>query len=217
MEHMTAVLAGTPVDTRMGTALLAREGLPFQGYPVAEDPWAQTAFQLLAQADKQMQVELVLRRAMDAGCVRALIYCNSLSAAVDFPALSQKLGLPIVTPMDVYRRAAGAYRRLAVIAANAQGLAGIERTLLAANERLELYGACLLPAVLSVEAGEAPEKLVERHRLAELAAWFQGCGAQTLILGCTHFPYFKSALAARTSLPLLDPDEEMVRLLRMEP
>lgn len=217
MEHMTAVLAGTPVDTRMGTALLKREGLSFHGYPVAEDPWAQTEFQLLAQADKQARVEAVLRRAMGAGCSRALIYCNSLSAAVDFPALSEKLALPIVTPMDVYRRAAGTYRRLAVIAANAQGLAGIERTLLAANGRLELYGACLLPVVLSVEAGEAPERLVARHHLAELAAWFQGCGAQALILGCTHFPYFKAALAAGTTLPLLDPDEEMVRLLRTYP
>ena len=62
-----------------------------------------------------------------------------------------------------------------------------------------------------MEAKEPPEELVERHHLAELAAWFQSCGAQTLILGCTHFPYFKAALAARTSLPLLDPDEELLR------
>ena len=35
----------------------------------------------------------------------------------------------------------------------------------------------------------------------------------TLVLGCTHFPYFKEALAARTGLPLVDPAEEMLRLL----
>jgi len=33
------------------------------------------------------------------------------------------------------------------------------------------------------------------------------------VLGCTHFPYFKEALAARTRLPLVDPAEEMLRLL----
>ena len=38
-------------------------------------------------------------------------------------------------------------------------------------------------------------------------------GIDTLILGCTHFPYFKEALAARTGLPLVDPAEEMLRLL----
>ena len=35
----------------------------------------------------------------------------------------------------------------------------------------------------------------------------------TLILGCTHFPYCKEALAAQTSLPLIDPAEEMIQLL----
>ena len=40
-----------------------------------------------------------------------------------------------------------------------------------------------------------------------------GCGAEALVLGCTHFPYFKEALAARTALPLVDPAEEMLRLL----
>lgn len=214
MERLTAVLAGTPVDTNMGLELMKRAGLPAAGFPVAEDPRAQTAFQLLPPADKQAQTELVLRLAMEGGCARALVYCNSMSAAVDFPALSRQLGLPIVTPMDVYREAAGAYRRAAVIAANAQGLAGIERALLEKNPKLDLYGACLLSAVLSVEAKEPPEELVERYHLAELAVWFQSCGAQTLILGCTHFPYFKAALAARTSLPLLDPDEELVRLVK---
>jgi len=36
---------------------------------------------------------------------------------------------------------------------------------------------------------------------------------EALVLGCTHFPYFKEALAARTGLPLVDPAEEMLRLL----
>ena len=57
-------------------------------------------------------------------------------------------------------------------------------------------------------------RLVERHRLPELAEWFRGCGMEALVLGCTHFPYFKASLAERTSLPLLDPAEDMVRRLR---
>ena len=65
----------------------------------------------------------------------------------------------------------------------------------------------------SVESGAAPAEIVERHHLPELAAWFRLCGAEALLLGCTHFPYFKAALAERTDLPLLDPAEEMVRLL----
>ena len=104
-------------------------------------------------------------------------------------------------------------RALGVIAANAQGLSGIEKVLLEANPALDLLGACALPVVLAVEAGMPPEELVERHRLAALAAWFADGGMEALVLGCTHFPYFKEALAARTGLPLVDPAEEMLRLL----
>ena len=49
--------------------------------------------------------------------------------------------------------------------------------------------------------------------LVALAAWFADGGMEALVLGCTHFPYFKEALAARTGLPLVDPAEEMLRLL----
>ena len=124
----------------------------------------------------------------------------------------------IVTPLEVYRALAPRYRRLGLIAANAQGLAGIERTLYAANPTLELLGSCLLPVVVDIEAGLDPAELVERHHLPDLAEWMRRCGMEALVLGCTHFPYFKDALAARTSIPLLDPAEEMVRLLiRSEP
>lgn len=213
MKEPIAVLAGTPVDARMGVECLAAAGLGGLAFPLAEDPRRQTAFQISSPAEKTAAVRAVLDAAMALGCRRVFVYCNSLSGAVAFPPLAEETGLHIVTPLDVYRLLAPRYRRLGVIAANAQGLAGIERTLLAANPVLDLLGSGLLPVVLSIEAGEAPEALVERHRLAELAAWFRDCGMEALVLGCTHFPYFKAALAARTDLPLLDPAEEMIRLL----
>ena len=206
-----AVLAGTPVDTQMGVDCLARAGLNGLAFPLASDPRQQTAFQISSPAEKTAAVRAVLERAQMQGCEKAFVYCNSLSSAVDFPPLAAETGMTIVTPLDIYRELAPQYRRLGLIAANAQGLAGIERTLFAANPALDLLGACMLPVVLSIEAGEPPEELVERHRLPELAEWFRMSGMEALVLGCTHFPYFKDALARRTSLPLIDPAEEMVR------
>ena len=208
-----AVLAGTPVDTQMGVDFLSGAGLTGLPFPLAADPRSQTAFQISSQEEKEAAVLAVLRAAMDRGCRRVFVYCNSLSSAVDFAPLAAVTGLRIVTPLDVYRALAPRYRRLGLIAANAQGLAGIERTLFAANPALDLLGAAMLPVVLSIEAGIPPEELVERHRLPELAEWFRRCGMEALVLGCTHFPYFKKALAARTSLPLIDPAEEMLRRL----
>ena len=206
-----AVLAGTPVDTQMGVDCLAKAGLTGLAFPLASDPRQQTAFQISSQEEKTAAVRAVLEEARSRGCEKAFVYCNSLSGAVDFRPLAQEMNIPIVTPLDIYRELAPRYRRLGLIAANAQGLAGIERTLFAANPELDLLGACMLPVVLSIEAGEPPEELVERHRLPELAEWFRRSGMEALVLGCTHFPYFKEALARRTSLPLIDPAEEMVR------
>ena len=188
MNGPIAVLAGTPVDTRMGVAYLEERGLPGVPFPLSRGPREQTAFQHAPAADKRRQALAVLRGAMAQGCRRAFVYCNSLSAAVDFPGLAEETGMRIVTPLDVYRRLALRYRALGVIAANAQGLSGIEKVLLEANPALDLLGACALPVVLAVEAGMPPEELVERHRLAALAAWFADGGMEALVLGCTHFP-----------------------------
>ena len=209
-----AVLAGTPVDTQMGVDCLAKAGLTGLAFPLASEPRQQTAFQISSQEEKTAAVRVVLKEARSRGCEKAFVYCNSLSGAVDFGPLAGETGMTIVTPLDIYRELAPRYRRLALIAANAQGLAGIERTLFAANPELDLLGVCMLPVVLSIEAGQPPETLVEQHHLPELTEWFRLCGMEALVLGCTHFPYFKEALAKRTSLPLIDPAEEMVRRIR---
>lgn len=211
ISNPIAVLAGTPVDTQMGVTCLAKAGLAALAFPMAADPRRQTAFQLSSPEEKAAAVREVLAAARAQGCRKVLVYCNSLSGAVEFPPLAAESGMTIVTPLDVYRGLAPRYRRLGVIAANAQGLAGIERTLLSANPALELLGGCMLPAVESIEAGEPPEELVEHHHLPELAEWFRLCGMEALVLGCTHFPYFREALSRRTSLPLIDPAEEMVQ------
>lgn len=208
------VMAGTPVDTQMGLDFLRSHGLDGIACPISEDPHQQTAFQISSEREKTETVTAILRRCqLEQGCEKALIYCNSLSGSVDFNAVAAETGLKIVTPLDVYRLLAPQYHALAVIAANAQGCAGIERTLLRTNPALTLRSAGLLPVVLSIEAGEDPQTLVERHRLPELAAWYAALGAEALILGCTHFPYFKEALSRRSPLPILDPAEEMLRLL----
>ena len=71
---------------------------------------------------------------------------------------------------------------------------------------------CAFPA--PCEAARDPEELVKTFHLAELAAFFQANGAECLLLGCTHFPWFRQALAARTALPLLDPADWMYQRLR---
>ena len=208
-----AVLAGTPVDTQMGADLLQAAGLPALAYPLSDNPRQQNLFQISSPEEKHAFVLNILNRAMQNGCRRALVYCNSLSSAVDFTVLAEETGMRIVTPLQVYRSLPAHYHRLGIVAANAPGLAGIEQTLYREDPSLELLSVSLLPLVLAIETAPPPETLVEQYHLAELADWFLSCGMEAMVLGCTHFPYCKEALAVRTALPLIDPAEEMIRLL----
>ena len=101
MTHPIAVLAGTPVDTQMGVDFLTGAGLSGTAFPLSADPRQQTAFQISSAAEKQARALAVLRQATEQGCEKAFVYCNSLSASVDFPALSRETGMKIVTPLDV--------------------------------------------------------------------------------------------------------------------
>lgn len=208
-----AVLAGTPVDTQMGVDLLIAAGLNALAFPLSSDPRQQNLFQISSAEEKHAAVLEVLKHAMQQGCSRALIYCNSLSSAVDFTALAKETGMRIVTPLHVYRNLPQRYHRLGIVAANAPGLSGIEQTLYLQDPSLELLSVSLLPLVLSIETAASPEELVQQFHLAELADWFQACGMEAMILGCTHFPYVKQALQKRITLPLIDPAEEMIRML----
>ena len=208
-----AVLAGTPVDTRMGVDLLISAGLPALAFPISEDPRRQNLFQISSADEKYAAVLSVLNAAMQQGCRKAFVYCNSLSSSVDFTALAEETGMRIVTPLQVYRSLPSRYHRLGIVAANAPGLSGIEQTLYREDPSLELLSVSLLPLVLAIESALPPETLIQQYHLVELADWFRSCGMEALVLGCTHFPYVKDALAARTDLPLIDPAEEMIDLL----
>ena len=158
----------------------------------------------------------MLTEIASAGSSRVFVYCNSLAGAVDFDALAAETGLQIVTPLVVYRQLATRYERLGVIAANANGLLGIERTLYAENPQRAVLGTTLLPVVGAIERGETPERIIQQFHLEALAAWFADWGAEAMLLGCTHFPYLKDTLAAQTTLPLIDPAEEMVVMLNRQ-
>lgn len=216
LKKPVAVLAGTPVDTKMGADVLEAHGIEPLMYPVSRDPREQTIFQVMPTGEKHEVLRKILRDAMARGCDSAFIYCNSLSGAVYFPTLAEELEMHIVTPMDVYGRLAKKVRKLAIVAANAQGLAGQDSVMLHANPQILLMPVGLLQVVFDIEAGIDPEEIIRRNHLKTLMSFFEQNGCEALLLGCTHFPYLKDALQKYTHLPIVDPAEEMVELLNQE-
>nr|WP_325258878.1 aspartate/glutamate racemase family protein [uncultured Oscillibacter sp.] len=208
-----AVIAGTPVDTRMGAGLLKKKGARALGFPVSQTPEEQTIFQTGPQTARERAVGAILDRIRAQGLERVLLYCNSLSATIDARALAEPRGLRIWTPMDVYGEIARTYRRVGVLAANCQGAAGVERAMVNASPEILVLGAANLALVQGVEAGTPPETLVEDCGLETLLRFFEQNGAEAVVLGCTHFPYVKAALQRRTDLPVLDPSERLAELV----
>ena len=210
-----AVMAGTPVDTRMGMEFLQRRdpSLTLLSYPTAKDPWEQYEFQLGPLEERTAAVRALVRDMKAKGARALLVYCNSLSGSLDFEALCAEEEFPVVTPLMVYRRLAAEHDKIGLIAANNQSLVGIERTMLEVNPRCDVLGVSLLPVVRAIEAKTPPEEIVERFGLGHIARFFEQNGVDCMVLGCTHFPYLFGALKARAALPIFNPDDGMYDLL----
>ena len=196
-----AVIAGTPIDTLMGAEFLQKKGLETEEFPVSENPVEQTKFQAMPQETKEC------------GIKKIFVYCNSLSSAVDMEKLSKEENIVIVTPMDAYKKIAVDYNSVGVFAANNQGLAGIERTIVEKNKNCNVIGIGILPVVLDVEAKKQAQDIIADNHLDLAVEFFEKNRVEAIILGCTHFPYFEKELKKCTELEIINPSETMHKIL----
>jgi len=143
-----------------------------------------------------------------------MIYCNSLSGAVDLDELQISTPLAVVTPLDSYRSLSCRFQTFGVISANCQSSANIEHIILAHNPRAKVIGIGNLKIVEDIEGGLSPEAIVKRHSLPELVEAMAGSGIQTLILGCTHFDYIADSLSKQLeTTAIFLPSEYMLNQL----
>ncbi len=215
MRNKVNVMAGTPVDTRMGADYLRAKdpSLEIVPYNVSPDPMTQTVWQYGSDESKRERMIEVFDGLQAQGMQDYFIYCNSLAGAFDFDSFAVERGVRIVTPLQVYRNLAHRYSCIAFNAANLLSAYAIDKVLKEANLDLDVIGMGHLAIVKDIEAGYSPEEIIERQGLVQLADFFKASGAQAWILGCTHFPYVKEALEQRIDLPIIDPADEMYELL----
>lgn len=210
MQKRMAVMAGTPVDTAFGEKLFHPLDQNLIAVPISKNPSQQNFFQTLPPEKKKQRLQKELQALVEQGVGLLVVYCNSLSSAVDFDALSKEFPLHILTPLHAYKTYAASYHSLGVIAANAQGCAGIERVLCQTNEALRVDSIGCLAWPLAIEAKKDPERLVEEEGLLESIAFFERRRVEAIVFGCTHFPYFLDTYQKRTSIPCLNPDEYLL-------
>lgn len=208
------VVAGTATDTRFGLEFLAARQLRGIGVSLSASPQAQTQLQALSRDALTRQLIGAIEDLHQAGAEAAMIYCNSLSGAVDMAAVKAAAPIEVVSPLEVYAELTQRYRNFGLLAANCQSCANIEREILARNETAKVIGIGNLQIVEDIEDGVAPERIVQQHALDDLAAALVKSGVQILILGCTHFDYFyRELLAHCDGIRLFLPSERMLQLL----
>ena len=206
-----AIIAGTPVDTQMGVNYIKTRG----GYeaiylPAFDCPRDCHIFQMADDDYKKEKMQQLFNKAIDQGCSKFFIYCNSLSSAFDYNKLAEEMGVCCVTPLNAYEKIANKYDKLAVIAANNQATCGIEKVFTNVNPSCYVIGLGILSLVEAIESKMAPAEIVSKFKLPQLIDFFNNAGCQALVLGCTHFPYFKNQLSG---IKIIDPADIMYDLI----
>ena len=225
-EIRVAVLAGTPVDTAMGVEYIKNKNSDAEGQcllplyePVSESCDTQLKFQYSDEDEKRAVMDNIFDPAIAGGVTDFFIYCNSLSGSFDFDtyavikSLECGKDIRVYTPLQVYRALGGSYSRIGVMAANNLSAFAIEEALMSANPDAYVIGTGNMAIVRAIEDGLTPEEVIEKCGLADMVKYMEACGAEAIVLGCTHFPYFKEELAKLTDLPLIDPADDMYNAL----
>ena len=200
-----AVMAGTPIDSKLGAELLNSYGYEdVVLVPISNNPVEQTTFQALEDEERENIIVKIIDELKEKDCDSIFVYCNSLSSVVDFDRLAEKMNISIITPMQMYRNLGLEYKYLAVMAANSHGLTGVENNLYVSNPRLRVLGLSMLELVKAIEEGNKPEQIVEDFNFKTLFNYFEQTKVEAVVLGCTHFPYIKKELEKITKLPIID-------------
>ena len=210
-----AVMAGTPIDSKLGAELLNSYGYDdVVLVPISNNPVEQTTFQALEDEERENIIVKIIDELKEKDCNSIFVYCNSLSSVVNFDRLAEKMYVSIITPMQMYRNLGLEYKYLAVMAANSHGLTGVENNLYVSNPRLRVLGLSMLELVKAIEEGNNPEQIVEDFKFKTLFNYFELTNVEAVVLGCTHFPYIKKELEKISKLPIIDVGVFMIESLK---
>ena len=221
-EYRVAVLAGTPVDTAMGVEYIKNKNSETEGQyilplyePVSESCDSQLKFQYSDNDEKLAVMNNIFDPLITDGVRDFFIYCNSLSGSFDFDSYAASKSLEcgdeirVYTPLQVYRSLGESYSRIGVMAANNLSAYAIEEALMSTRNDIYVIGTGNMAIVRAIEDGLSPEEVVQKCGLEKAVKYMETCGAEAIVLGCTHFPNFKEELAKLTALPLIDPADRM--------
>ncbi|UTC75646.1 aspartate/glutamate racemase family protein [Treponema sp. OMZ 792] len=213
-----AVFAGTTVDTRMGVELLKGHGLEAIAVPMSSNCDEQSNLQYFSQEALEELFITKSKEALSQGADIIVIYCNSLSAAVDYEKIKKLLNIEIFSPLDTYKNLPGYCKNIAILAANGLSAYTIDRIIQSYNQDKNTIPIGNISIVRLIEKGLSPAEIVKLLNLKGFLSYLEKIEIDeykidSLILGCTHFPYIKKELEKYTSIRIIDPADKMLETI----
>jgi len=214
MSKKIGVIADTAVDTAMGKHYFESNGYEVVMRPVRETSPECSRFFLEPPEEREAYVSGLIAEVKEDGAEIIVIYANSLCAYVDVDKLCAENNIAVVTPFHAYKSLGKAFKKPCAWAATGGSLFAVEKCLTESNPDTQIYGVSLLPTVEQIEAGLSATQVVAQSGLKELVQFSQKSGCDCIILACTHFPYLKSELLSLADIPVVDPADVMLGILR---
>ena len=192
-DLLVGVLGGTAFDAHYGAIFLNKKNINTLPIGVSSSPAEQTILQL-SKKKLTMKVIEIIKDLISKKCSIIFIYCNSLSVSLNLIVLRKIITIPIITTMDSYKSIAINESSIAIIAANCQSLANIEKMMLRINSNITVVGFSALNIVNDIEKGVPSYELIKRYNLVSLCRNISQNGVRKILIGCTHFDYFYDSL-----------------------
>lgn len=199
-KPLAGIIAGTQRDTELGRKLLHDLGWRTTACATARTPAEQDLLQRRHRHVLQGMCEQAVDEMATEGAEQIVIYCSSLSSALDLSALRGAYSIPVRTPLDFYAEVAKQHPRIAVLAANAVGLAGAMNVLQGERANADIHGMHDLALVCALERGDEPAQAMSASLLRFFNHVRHRCDA--VLLACTHFPLIAADVARLTNLPV---------------
>lgn len=218
MIDKIAVIAGTNTDTQMGCDLLEKHGYGPIFLPISDDCNTQANLQYFSKEELYDLFYDTCKRAIKLGAAKIFLYCNSLSSSVDYEKVAKSLNIEIITPLETYKNLPHYCKNIVILSANGVSAYTIDNIIHKYNKDVNTISVGNMSIVESIEIRKSPKQVVEELNLEGFLKYLENINhpkykTDTLILGCTHFPYLKNEIKLLTTLNIIDASDDMIRRL----
>lgn len=209
------VIAGTIVDTQMGADLVEKYNHTPIVLPMSNNCMEQSKIQYYSKEELQELFTQKCKIAMEKGAKKIFLYCNSLSCAIDYNKVSDLLGIEIITPLESYKNLPKDCKNIVIIGANGLSAFTIDKIIKENQEHIGTISYGNISIVQMIEDKKSPNQIIKELNLDEFFNYLENIKSEkfkidSVLLGCTHFPYIREEIEKLTKLRIIDPTLDMI-------